>query len=202
MSPRWRFYHLTDTTDELVPADCPSKIANTYLSRVGSWHLPYLTGVIEAPILRPDGTVLNKPGYDVETGLFLSSDDQWPPISENPDREEAKVAAETLMAPFAEFPFVSPEDRSVLLAAVLTALQRRLLESAPLFAFTAPAQRSGKSKLAESTGLIATGRKPPAMSVARDDAEFRKAITSVLREGSSTDKPRQYHPSLGLARLG
>jgi Domain of unknown function (DUF3854) len=168
---------------ELVPADCPSKIANTYLSRIGFWRLPYLAGVIEAPILRTDGTILSEPGYDAETGLYLSSDEEWPPIPQNPGIEEAKIAAKTLLAPFDQFPFAPSEDKTVLLVAILTALQRRLLESAPLFAFTAPAQRSGKSLLAESIGLIATGRKPAAMSVARDDEEIRKAITSILREG-------------------
>jgi hypothetical protein len=168
---------------EVVPADCPPKIANTYLSRLGFWHLPYLCGVIEGPILRLDGTVLSKPGYDTATSLFLSSQHEWLPIPENPNIDEAKVAAKMLLAPFEEFPFPMPEDKSVLLAGILTALQRRALESVPLFGFTAPAQRSGKSLLAESIAMIATGRKPAAMSVARDDAELRKAITSVLREG-------------------
>jgi putative DNA primase/helicase len=72
-----------------------------------------------------------------------------------------------------------------LAAAILTAIQRRLLESAPLFAFDAPTQRSGKSLLAESVGIIATGRKPAATGVARQDDELRKAITSALREGQA-----------------
>jgi len=46
------------------PADCPAKIAATYLARIGEWHLPILVGIIEAPIMRPDGTILSTPGYD------------------------------------------------------------------------------------------------------------------------------------------
>src|SRR5208283_4026396 len=43
--------------------------------------------------------------------------------------------------------------------------------------------------------IIATGRKPPAMAVARDDAELRKAITSVLREGHlQTNLDNVTHP--------
>jgi putative DNA primase/helicase len=67
----------------------------------------------------------------------------------------------------------------------LTALQRRLLESVPLFAFDAPTQRSGKSLLAESLGIFATGRKPAAVGVPREGDEFRKAITSALRENQA-----------------
>jgi hypothetical protein len=167
---------------EVTPADCPGKIASSYLSRFGLWRLPYLAGVIEAPSLRPDGSILSNPGYDPATALFLSCDEEWPTIPENPDRQEAKDAADKFLAPFGQFPFTTEEDRSVFLAANLTALQRRTLESAPLFGFTAPTQRTGKSMLAESIGRIVTGRKPAAMSVARDDAELRKSITSVLRE--------------------
>ena len=47
--------------------DCPSKMAATYLSRAGRWQLPVLAGIIEAPTLRPDGSILEKPGYDTDT---------------------------------------------------------------------------------------------------------------------------------------
>jgi hypothetical protein len=73
----------------------------------------------------------------------------------------------------------------VFAATILTAIQRRLLESAPLFAFDAPSQRSGKSLLAEAVGLLATGRRPPATGVARSQDELRKAITSSLLEGQA-----------------
>ncbi len=167
------------------PADCPPKIAATYLARVGEWQLPPLVGVVEAPIVRGDGSILNAPGYDEASGLYLFTPEQWPPIPDTPTRADAESALRTLLEPFSEFPFVDDSARSGLLAAILTAIQRRLLESAPLFAFDAPAQRSGKSLLAESLGMLAVGRKPTAIGVAKDADEFRKAITSALREGQS-----------------
>ncbi len=163
--------------------DCPNKISSAYLSRVGFWKLPHLVGIIEAPMLRPDGTVLTLPGYDRDTGLFLDCAEGWPAIPENPKRPEAETAALDLLAPFDQFPFTTDEDRSTLLAAILTALQRRLLKSAPLFGFSAPSQRSGKSLLVECIGIIATGRIPAAAGVSRENEELRKAITSTLREG-------------------
>ena len=51
----WKRY---DPKSDLIPADCPDKNAKKYLSRVGSWKLPVLKGVIESPILRADGTIL------------------------------------------------------------------------------------------------------------------------------------------------
>jgi putative DNA primase/helicase len=52
--------------------DCPAKVAVRYLSRVGSWHLPVLVGIVEAPVMRPDGSVLNTAGYDEVPPCFYS----------------------------------------------------------------------------------------------------------------------------------
>lgn len=166
---------------EPVRIDCPDRIAVAYLSRLGLWRLPVLAGIISAPIMRPNGTALCSAGYDPQTGLYLTED--WPEVNRDPTRHQALAALRELQEPFSEFPFVAPEDHSVLIAAVLTALQRRLLDAAPLFAFTAPAPRTGKSLLAECVAMIATGMEAPAMTVSGDREELRKAVAAVLREG-------------------
>src|SRR5262249_47232002 len=50
-------------------ADCPKTLAEAYLARDGRWSLRPLLGVITAPTLGPDGSVLDRPGYDAATGL-------------------------------------------------------------------------------------------------------------------------------------
>jgi hypothetical protein len=165
------------------PADCPTKIPATYLAR-GEWLLPHLTGIIEAPVMRPDGTIICARGYDEATGLYFHGEEDWPATNDAPTVADAEAALRELLEPFSEFPWVD-EARSVLIAGIVTAIQRRLLESAPLFAFDAPAQRSGKSPLAESLGIIATGRKPAATGLAKEGDELRKAITSALRENQA-----------------
>jgi hypothetical protein len=62
------------------PADCPARIPATYLARIGDWKLPALTGVVEAPILRPDGSIFSTSGYDPATSLFLHTGGDWPAI--------------------------------------------------------------------------------------------------------------------------
>jgi hypothetical protein len=164
--------------------DCPPKIAVTCLSRTGSWPVPVLAGIISVPILRDDSTILSRPGYDKGSGLLLVSDDEaWPAIPEQPARANAKAALKTLSAPFEEFPFVKEEDRAAHIACILTAIQRPLLGACPIFGYSAPAQRSGKSLLAESVAIIATGKPAPATAVSKDREEIRKMILSVLREG-------------------
>jgi putative DNA primase/helicase len=163
--------------------DCPPRIAAAYLSRTGSWRVPVLAGIISSPVLRDDGTILVQSGYDKDTGLLLVSDEDWPTIPDRPTRADAEVALQTLRAPFVEFPFVSEEDVAVHIAAILTGIQRRALGACPIFGYSAPAQRSGKSLLAESGAIIATGKPAPATAVSGDREEIRKAITSALREG-------------------
>jgi hypothetical protein len=182
---------LTDVFDQIakwrkkgnVRVDCPPKIAAIYISRTGSWRLPVLAGTISAPILREDGTILSRPGYDKKSELLLVSDEDWPAISEHPTRAEAKAALKSLIAPFAQFPFVTNEDLAVFVAYILTAIQRRVLGACPLFGFGAPAQRTGKSLLAECGAIIATGKPAPATAISQDREEMRKMITSVLSEG-------------------
>jgi putative DNA primase/helicase len=172
-----------DSKGDVQTVDCPPKIAAFYISRVGFWRLPVLAGIISSPLLREDGTVLSQPGFDKESGLFFVSDDNWSGIPDRPSRADAEAALKILRAPFEEFPFVADEDFAVQIAAILTAIQRRTLGACPIFGYSAPAQRSGKSLLAESVAIIATGKPAPATAVSGDREEIRKSITSALREG-------------------
>ena len=156
------------------------------LARVGEWNAPVLNGVVSTPTLRPDGTVLQEPGYDRMTGLLFDSGGvTFPPVPENPTYEEALAALETLSRPFREFAFATRADQSVLLSSVLTSLIRRNLPSAPLFAIDAPTAGSGKSLLGETVGLIATGHKPTMMSQGKSPEEDEKRLSSVLMAGDA-----------------
>jgi hypothetical protein len=103
--------------DEVKPADCPMRFANTYVAR-GQWKLSHLRGIIEAPILRPDGTLLQTPGYDSATGLFFHSEENWPLVPDQPTRAQAQAAVRTLLEPFSEFPFVDDSARYVVIAGI------------------------------------------------------------------------------------
>jgi hypothetical protein len=168
---------------KLKPIDCPGRVAAYYSGRTGTRLLPVLVGTIMAPLMRDDGTIVQDNGFDEQTGLFLVSDETWLPVPERPTREDALEALATLMAPFIEFAFVAPVDRSILLAGLLTAIQRRLLFTAPLLAFSAPKQREGKSMLCDAHGILATGRCAPSQVVSHLAEEFRKSIYTCLAEG-------------------
>ena len=148
--------------------------------------LKRLVAIITAPTLRPDDTVLAAGGFDAATGLLLVSDAETPAGSlERPTKEEAKAALALLWRPFERFPFVGPLDRAAHLAAILTAVVRPGLPTAPAFAYDAPAQGSGKTLLAQCVATIAAGEAPDVWppSRGRDDEENRKRLLTAFLSG-------------------
>jgi hypothetical protein len=169
---------------EWVTIDAPMKVASTYLQRVGRWRLPVLTGLINAPTLRADGSVLAAPGYDKTTGLLLDAGGvRYPSIVDRPTRADAIVALDVLEQLVGTFPFVDQPSRSVVLSAILTACIRRSLPTAPMHAFTAPTAGSGKSMLVDLVSLIASGREAGVMSPGKTEEELEKRLGALLLAG-------------------
>jgi len=169
---------------DYVPADLPDAVARRYLSLPPEeWKLPVLTGLLESPTITFDGRIISKNGYDEKTGLYLHLDNENYTIPENPTRENALNSLEYLETIIKEFPFCNDEDQSVAIAAILTSLVRKSIKSSPLFGFTAPTMRSGKSMLADVVSLIATGKPAPSITLGRNLEENQKIIFSSLLAG-------------------
>lgn len=166
--------------------DPPAALAKQILALGSGRGLKPLDAVITAPVLRPDGSILSKPGYDEKTGLLLDSNDTMPAIPEDPTPEQVKAALDRLMLPFQTFPFVEAQDKGVMLAALLSAIMRPVVPTSPGFGFDAPVQGSGKTLLAECIGILATGEAPTVWphTQGRDDEEIRKRLLTALRSGS------------------
>jgi hypothetical protein len=179
---RWEKWNVK--TDNWVRCHCPDQVASFYLARTGRWKLPRLWSVISAPTLRPDGTVLQQPGYDEATCTYYDPCGiKFPEIPDEPTHDQAQAALAALKELFKSFPFESELDRSVALALALTALVRRALPSSPLGAFTAPIMGSGKTLLADCINILAAGVSAPAMTYPEREEEAEKTALSVLMEG-------------------
>lgn len=164
--------------------DCPKNIARHLIARVGEWRTPVLTGIIETPTLRPDGSLLDRPGYDEVTGiLYEPGAAKFPSLSEHPTRGQAESAMAELLEVIKGFPFVSEVSRAAAISMLLTVLVRRSLRSAPAFTIGAPTMGSGKSLVADCGALIATGRRAAAMTQASDDSEDQKRWLAALLAG-------------------
>jgi hypothetical protein len=168
--------------------DPPGQVVHAYRDRVGYWRLPVLAGIIAAPTLREDGSVLDAPGYDPKSGLlFDPCGASFPSIPTNPTMEDARASLAKLWALIETFPFVdaSGTDRAVALSAMLTCVVRRSLRTAPMHAFTAPTAGSGKSMLVDLCSVIATGREAAVVSQGDDDTELMKGLSAMLMAGET-----------------
>lgn len=165
--------------------NCPYEVANVILSR-GQWKFPPLTGVLETLTLRPDGSALDQHGYDSATGFYLDlGATQFDQIQTKPDRASALAALDKLLEVLTEFCFASDVDKSVAIAAILTALVRLSLPTAPLFGFSGTVMGSGKTYLAQVVNLVFSGRlgaitAPPKDSKEEDKMLFAKFLGGML----------------------
>jgi hypothetical protein len=162
------------------PAFCVSAVAAR-----GSWPgIRPLEGVLSSPTLRPDGTVLQTPGYDLATGLFYEPLGLKAEVPSAPTIDDAREACNALLEVVVDFPFAKPAHRAAWIALVLTALGRYAFQGpSPLFLIDANIRATGKSLLADAASLIVTGRTIARMSQPHDDDEMRKRITAISLGG-------------------
>ncbi len=172
------------TKEGFRPVIPPKWVPETLLAR-GDWPFPRLEAVIETPTLRPDGTILDTPGYDPATCLLFEPSAEFPPVPREPTSDDLAAAIQKILEPFSEFPFVAGSDRSAALAGVLTLLARPAIDGpTPLFAIRATTPGTGKGLLASTITLIGTGREPTLFAVSREDEEVRKRLLTIGIEGT------------------
>jgi hypothetical protein len=151
----------------------------------GQWPgIRRLEAVVESPVLRADGTVLQDTGYDAATGIVYRPQVAFPPIADRPTKADAHSAVQSLMEVVEDFPFAGDGHRAAWLAGLLTPLARYAFHGpSPLYLIDANVRGSGKSLLSDSTSLIVAGRPMARMSLPRDDDETRKRITALAIAG-------------------
>lgn len=170
--------------DEVVRIDPPKEVVEQVAAMSGDWPFPPIAGVIGTPTMRPDGTVLDREGYDPATGLVLTGAPRMPRIPERPTRQDADRALEVLQSLLAEFPFVDDASRAVALSMILTVVLRgALLPAVPMHAATAPQPGTGKSYLADIASVIGTGERCAVIAMSPDVNETEKRLIAAALSG-------------------
>jgi hypothetical protein len=164
------------------------------------WPFPPLEGIVYSPTLRPDGSILDIPGYDRDTGLYLHlGETPFPSVPTRPTLDDARSALGQLQEVFQDFLFAAPEATpgekydptknpsfSATIAGVLTLVGRSAIQgNIPLLGVTATAPGSGKGKLVDAITLIATGRGVSKMGQTLDDNEELKRLLALALAGVS-----------------
>ncbi|SIQ08390.1 hypothetical protein SAMN05880582_101663 [Rhizobium sp. RU20A] len=173
------------TVKTYVSTNPPRDVAQTLLSSGRASKLPEVAGVISCPTLRPDGSVLDREGYDLATGLLVLEPLSLPSdMAMKPTKQDAEAAIAKLDKLLDGFPFKSDADRSSALSLLMTPVLRPCMEAAPLHAISANGAGVGKSYLADIAATIATGERAPVTSSGWSVEEMEKRLTGPLLDGS------------------
>jgi hypothetical protein len=186
--------------DHAVP---PDKLVNIILDR-GNWRgMRPLEGIVEVPTVRLDGTILDTPGYDEQTGLIYQPSVAFDPIKRQPTKQDAQQAIAELLDLACDFPFAAPSAlyKAAWLSALLTPFVRTSIPTAPMFLVDSNIRGSGKSKLCDIIAIIATGRPMPRTINPHHDEEFKKLVTSLAIAGSTLVMIDNITGSLGSQAL-
>lgn len=180
------FQKVKGDTGEVTTVNCPPAIVKAYLARIGEWRVPLLNGLVHAPTLRGNGTVIASPGFDRESCLYADFDPaSFAQIPNEPNRADALKALNCLKSFLATFPFLSEADRSVAIASILTGVVRHLFPTAPLFGFSAPVAGSGKSLLVDLVSIIVTGQPAAVLSPGKTEEELEKRLGAAFIQGAT-----------------
>ncbi len=179
------FVRITDNGETRVN---PPEVVVKDLQALEGWGLPALEAVVESPILRPDGTIFDTPGYDPRTRLFYNpvKGFELPKIPERPSRTDIEDAIRLVDEAIGEFPYEDASSAANTLGLILTPLVRQAVDGpVPMALIDKPQAGTGGSLLAETVALIASGRGAEMLGAPRDDEEWRKQITAKLSSGAT-----------------
>lgn len=145
--------------------------------------VPRLHGVTHTPILRPDGSILTKPGYDESTSyLFLPSrGTHFREIPQEVDDTHLCSAVANIEYLLQDFMFVTPTDKAVYISMMLTPILKLVVPPPyPLIGIDGPTSGSGKTLLASLAAELFDWVFRSDLNL-NDMPEFKKSITSILR---------------------
>ena len=172
-----------------TPTAVPLSVVKDLLSLDGHLGLPQIDGVVECPVMRPDGSILTARGYDAATRLYYHprAGLELPEIADKPTAKDVKAALDTLLEPIAEIPFSSDADRANALGYILTPLVRPMISGhIPLALVEATRSGTGKNLLAEVAARISTGGEADTTPAPNKPEELDKLLGALLIEGAST----------------
>lgn len=178
-----RFIEYVKGGDE-KPVDPSLKLVKDVLA-LPEWPdiLP-ITGIVTSPVMRADGSLQDRPGYDPETKTYYAGDLKLE-LPEKPTKEDAAECAQYILNEvLCDFPFADEASKANVLAALLTVVTKNLVNgNTPLGLVDKPQAGTGASLIAEIVAEITTGTGACMETCPDSDEEWRKAITSILMRG-------------------
>ena len=187
--PRLRFFlarnanWYTMAGENKVPARPPYHVVEDMLADPDP-TLPFLRSLVYHPFVSSKLDLVTKPGYSPDTSCYLCPGHslEIPKIPQNPSSADVKQALGLIYEMLHDFPFTNPSERANAIALFLTPFVREVIQGpTPLHLIEAPSPGTGKTLLARVLSTPPLGRAVPSMTESRNEEEYRKKITSILR---------------------
>lgn len=186
LSAAARFYRVEpdDKDPEEIPALPPDWCVKALLERHSYPKVRHLRAVVEAPILREDGSILSTPGYDAATGVLYEPRQSFPEVPAAPTWEQVQAARDQLLDIAIDFPFAQECHRAAWLAGLLTPFARFAYDGyTPFFLVDATTAGSGKGTLVDVVSVLISGGEATRMSHSPNREEEEKRVASMLLTG-------------------
>ena len=171
-----------DEDEESVPYLPSAQLVNMVRTEREWGTLPELKGILAAPVLRPDGSILQTDGYDQQTGYWLASEVEVE-VPETPSPADVAEAKNLILDQvLADFPWGTPASKANAVAMLFTPHLRPYLGAlSPLFAVNSSQPGNGKGLLCTVAGT------PHGMTTQTmaDNTEMRKTIPTLLGDNSA-----------------
>lgn len=179
----FQFQMFDGRSNEWMVRDCPDKLAMRLMAGRGSWDLPKVGAVVTFPVMRHDGSMIDKPGFDEATRLLYLDMTTDRPAPQPLDKQALSEALTRIWQPFEQFPFDNSISRGVFMAALLTTVCRPALPTAPAFLIRAYTPGTGKTLLSECLMML-VGAGLSALPLPENNAEeIEKRLFAKLLTG-------------------
>jgi len=175
---------LSNNTEKVISP--PREVVDDVLA-IRDWSsFPPIEGIIESPVILPDGRITAAPGYcpNLRMQYIPSQDLRLPDVPERPGPRDIARAVDLLEEIFEDFPFCDEASRTNAIAALITAVLRPVIRGyVPLALIDKPQPGLGASLMTDVIAIVATGRSPAKMTAPTEEAEWRKLITARISQG-------------------
>ena len=163
--------------------DPPMAVAAA-MPKASEWKtLPELFHVVDHPLFLAETGELLARGYDSKS-KFFGNFRPLQSVNIDANLDDAKKAEAYIQKLFETLDLETDADRAAALCAVLTAVSRPALRTAPMFLVTAPVIGSGKGMFARLVSNFASAGEPPAKTLQGDEDEIKKELISALLTGA------------------
>lgn len=147
-------------------------------------EIPKLRGITIIPYFTRTGRLVEKAGYDPESGLYLRPIVAVPPVPRDPTALDIYRSLKTIYSIIRDFPFESKADRTNLLGLMLMLPAREMIDGpTPIHLIEAATPGTGKSLVVQALLSPLLGAPPFMRAEPKDDAEWGKVIASAMLEG-------------------